>query len=121
MTTTATTTRKRRTAAADTAAPAGDELDVTGEQALEGVVIAPELQFVTPKRERSQVDDELVPFSIDAEQYTIIAPAKLEETLAPLIASGARAADESDVLWAGANFLRKVLAPESLGADQRAP
>lgn len=78
------------------------------------VVIAPELQFTTPKKHRPVTEDKPLPFSIDGAVYTIIAPAKLEEALAPLIAAGARAANESDVLFAGANFLQKVLAPESL-------
>lgn len=93
-----------------------DGAEAVDDVAVEGVVISPDLVFVTPKKERpaESVAERSLPFSIDGETYTLIRPAKLQETLAGLIESGARRATEADVLFAGATFLRKVLAPESL-------
>lgn len=107
----AATTRTKKAAAE--AAPAAEV--ETADRPLEGNVVVPaELQFTTPKKDRAVTEDVALPFTLDGEVYTIIAPAKLEETLAPLIAAGARAADESDVLFASAAFLQRVIAPESL-------
>lgn len=129
--TSATSTRTRRPAGKRTAGeqPADveaealvdldDDLDDDlgdGDGAVSGVVISPDLVFVTPPKDRpaQSVAERSIRFSIDGETYTIIRPAKLQESIAGLIESGARRATEADVLFAGATFLRKVLAPESL-------
>jgi hypothetical protein len=103
----------------DDAAPLVDdepaELDVD-EGALSGVVVPPALTFTTPKKQRTQDDvtERSIAFTIDGEVYTIVRPRKLTEALAGLIEVSARRATQGDVLFAGSNFLRRVLAPESL-------
>lgn len=124
MTSTTTTKRKpaKRTAAEQPADDAGlgdtwvDPIALDDDGALDGVVISPDLVFTTPKKERpaESLAERSINFSIDGETYVIIRPAKLQEAIAGLIESGARRATESDVLFAGSTFLRKVLAPASL-------
>lgn len=120
----ASTSTKTRTAPASKRAavePATAEVDEQplddtelDDRTLDGVIVSPDLVFVTPKKERPSTPATPIKFSIDGEVYTIIRPAKLQEAIAGLIESGARRATEADVLFAGAAFLRKVLAPESL-------
>lgn len=87
------------------------------DEGLEGnVVVEPDLVFTTPKKERPAETEEArrIPFELDGETYTAIRPVKLEETLLMLVEAGARRATTADTLWAGAEFFRRVLAPESL-------
>lgn len=88
------------------------------EQVLTGEVVRPELMFTTPQRETSPEPTERIPFQIDGETYTIIRPRKLDEVLSQLAEAGARRATTADILYAGANFLRRVLAPESAARIQ---
>lgn len=86
------------------------------EDAIEGVVVAPELVFTTPKRDE-KVEDTATRtkyFELDGEIYEIIRPHKLEETLAALAESEARRATVADRLYAGSAFLRKVLSPSTV-------
>lgn len=83
------------------------------EQVLTGEVVRPDLEFTTPERDQDDAPPEEIPFKIDGEVYTIIKPRKLDEVLSQLAEAGARRATMSDVLYAGNNFLRRVLAPES--------
>ncbi len=85
------------------------------EDAIEGVVVAPELVFTTPKRDE-KVEDvaaRTIPFDLDGEIYHVVRPHKLEETMAALAEAEARRATIADRLYAGSAFLRKVLTPSS--------
>jgi hypothetical protein len=84
-------------------------------------VVPPELRFTTADKPLDDDDEaprEIV-FDLDGEQYTIIRPHKLDEVLAQLIEAGARRATTADALYAGARFMQRVLAPESLDRLQR--
>lgn len=88
----------------------------SAEPVLEGTVVAPDLVFVTPQKDRADEPeaDRRIPFTLDGVEYTAIRPVKLEETLLVLVEASARRATTADTLWAGSEFLRRVLAPASL-------
>ncbi|MEV0822547.1 hypothetical protein [Nonomuraea rubra] len=112
------TTQVAKRSRAAAAAAADDE----AEQVIEPVrVIPPELKFTT-RDKAVDVDDEAereIEFELDDEVYTIIRPNKLDEVLAQLIEAGARRATTADALYAGARFMQRVIAPESLERLQR--
>lgn len=87
----------------------------SGEGVVTGTVVNPDLVFTTPAKQRPADPDadRLIPVMIDGEEYTVVRPRKLRETLAGLVEAGARRATEADALYAGSNFLRKVFTPES--------
>ncbi len=92
------------------------------EPVLEGtVVVAPDLVFVTSEKDREDEpeEDRRFPFEVDGVEYTAIRPVKLEETLAGLVEASARRATTADAMWAGSEFLRRVIVPESLARLQQ--
>lgn len=94
------------------AAEVADEAEV-----IEGeVVVDPDLVFTTPERddEAEPVSERTIAFEIDGEIYKIIKPRKFPEVMRRLIAATSRRASEADTLWAGEEFLERVLHPDSI-------
>lgn len=104
---------RRRPAEVEVEVDEYDEVD----EVIEGeIVVDPDLVFTTPERddEDESEADRTVAFEIDGEIYKIIRPRKFPEVMRRLIAATSRRASEADTLWAGEEFLERVLHPDSI-------
>ncbi|MBT2226245.1 hypothetical protein [Nonomuraea sp. NEAU-A123] len=94
------------------------EAELVDDEPIEGtVVVDPDLVFTTPDRDDEDDTPEAertIAFEIDGEIYKIIRPKKFPEVMRRLIASTSRRASTADALWAGEEFLDRVLQPDSI-------
>ncbi|MFI6290001.1 hypothetical protein ACIBEJ_00360 [Nonomuraea sp. NPDC050790] len=81
------------------------------------VAVDPDLVFTTkpkPHLSTESVADRMVAFELDGATYFLVKPRKWEDLLVELEETQARRATGPDVLWAGWDFLERVIVPESL-------